>query len=37
MNNEKIENIFNKFGIEIKELKSATNSFNSNVYNNNIY
>ena len=32
MNNEKIENIFNKFGIEIKELKSATNSFNSNVY-----
>ncbi len=32
MNNEKIENIFDKFEIDIKEIKSATNSFNSNVY-----
>ncbi len=32
MNNKKIENIFSKFEIEIKEIKSATNSFNSNVY-----
>lgn len=32
MNREKIENIFKKLKIEIKELKSATNSFNSNVY-----
>lgn len=32
MNKEKIETIFDKFGIEIKEIKSATNSFNSNVY-----
>lgn len=32
MNKEKIESIFGKFGIEIKEIKSATNSFNSNVY-----
>ena len=29
---EKIENIFKKEKIAIKELKSATNSFNSNVY-----
>lgn len=32
MNKEKIENIFKKEEIAIKELKSATNSFNSNVY-----
>lgn len=32
MNREKIENIFKKEGIAIKELNSATNSFNSNVY-----
>lgn len=32
MNNRTIESIFNKLGIEIKKIKSATNSFNSNVY-----
>lgn len=32
MNKEKIKQIFNKFEIEIREIKSATNSFNSNVY-----
>ena len=32
MNKEKIENIFKKKKIAIKELNSATNSFNSNVY-----